>query len=359
VTTLGHAGHPASARGTRSCRRGRRALRLGALTVTTLLASTVSACASGAPGESIVLYSGQHAQLTDALVTAFVKQTAVHVRVRTNDGIVLADQILQEGSSTPADVYLTENSPELVILDQHHRLARLPSSILEQIPSRYDAPTGDWAGMALRISSLVYDPSQLSSSKLPTSILDLAEPQWKGKVVVAPTDSDFPPIVGAVIATYGATTAKNWLTGIKRNSQVLQNEESVVAAVNRGDAACGLVNQYYWYRLQLEVGQSRMRSSLYYFPHGNVGSIENISGAAVLAATSRRHAAESCLRFLVSPAAQRIIAASDDFEYPARADTPANHVLPPLSSISSTTLSVVALGNDQVAAKLIQQSGLV
>jgi iron(III) transport system substrate-binding protein len=213
--------------------------------------------------------------------------------------------------------------------------------------------------MALRISSLVYDPSQLSSSKLPTSILDLAEPQWKGKVVVAPTDSDFPPVVGAVIATYGATAARNWLAGIKRNAEVLQNEESVVAAVNRGDAACGLVNQYYWYRLRLEVGPSGMRSSLYYFPHGNVGSVENISGAAVLGATSHRHAAESFLQFLVGPAAQRIIAASDDFEYPARADTPANHVLPPLNSISPTTLSVVALGNDQVAAKLIQQSGLV
>lgn len=359
MTTLGRAVHPASARGQRSGRQRRRALRVGSLAVATLLAGTVSACASGAPGQSIVVYSGQHPQLTDALVAAFEKQTGIHVRVRTNDGIVLADQILQEGSSTPADVYLTENSPELVVLDQHHRLARLPSSILDQVPSRYNAPTGDWAGMALRISSLVYDPSQLSSSKLPTSILDLAEPQWKGKVVVAPTDSDFPPIVGAVIATYGATTAKNWLAGIRRNAQVLQNEESVVAAVNRGDAACGLVNQYYWYRLQLEVGQSRMRSSLYYFPHGNVGSVENISGAAVLIATSHRNAAESFLRFLVSPAAQRIIAASDDFEYPARAGTPANHALPHLGSISSTALSVVALGNDQMAARLIQQSGLV
>ena len=45
--------------------------------------------------------------------------------MRTNDGIVLADQLLQEGSSSPADVYLTENSPELVTLDEHGLLAKL------------------------------------------------------------------------------------------------------------------------------------------------------------------------------------------------------------------------------------------
>jgi iron(III) transport system substrate-binding protein len=339
--------------------RNRRALRLVVAMVGMVFVGTLAGCASGAGAESIVLYNGQHAQLTDALVAAFTKQTGISVRVRTNDGIVLADQILQEGPSSPADVFLTENSPELVVLDQHHRLARLPSSTLGQIPSRYDAPTGDWAGMALRVSSLVYDPSLLTSSQLPTSIIDLADPKWRGRVAVAPTDSDFPPIVGAVIAAYGAGTARRWLAGIKRNAQILQSEESVVAAVNRGDVAAGLVNQYYWFRLQLEIGASGIHSALYYFPSGNVGSIENISGAAVVAGTSHRNAAQAFVAFLVSPTGQRIIARSYDFEYPARPGVPANHLLPPLSSISSTSLSVVDLGNDQTAAKLIQQAGLV
>jgi iron(III) transport system substrate-binding protein len=56
-------------------------------------------------------------------LTAFEKQTGISVQVRTNDGIVLADQLLQEGRSSPADVYLTENSPELSTLDQHGRKA--------------------------------------------------------------------------------------------------------------------------------------------------------------------------------------------------------------------------------------------
>jgi iron(III) transport system substrate-binding protein len=335
----------------------RRLPMIAALALTVVLAG----CGSGAGGDnarSIVLYNGQHPQLTNELVTAFEKQTGISVQVRTNDGIVLADQLLQEGRSSPADVYLTENSPELSTLDQHGLLAKLPASTLKGLPSRDEPPSGDWAPVARRISGLAYDPAQVSTATLPRSILELAEPAWKGKVAIAPTDSDFPPLVGAVIAAYGSKSAESWLAGLKRNAQVFQSDEAVVAAVNRGDIATGVINSYYWYRLRLELGTGAMHSSVYYFPGHNVGSVENISGVAVLASSDRRRQANAFVDFLVSAAGQQILARSYDFEYPARPGVAPNPVLPPLSSISPATLGAVALGNDQAAAKLIQQSGL-
>ncbi len=313
----------------------------------------------GGSGRSIVLYNGQHSELTTALVAAFEKQTGISVQVRTNDAVVLADQLLQEGSASPADVYLSENSPELMTLAQHGFLARLPRSILDQVPARDDSPAGDWVGVAVRVSSLAFDPSLVARSQLPTSILDFAQPRWKGKIAIAPTDSDFPPLVGAVIATYGKAAAISWLAGLRRNAQVYQDEESVVAAVNRGDVSCGVINQYYWYRLEFELGKGAMRSQLYYFPRHNIGSITNISGAAVLLSSTHRTDAERFLSFLVSGPAQRIIAASTDFEYPARPGIAANGALPALASIAHTSLSVAAIGNDQQAAQLIQQAGLL
>ena len=147
-----------------------------------------------------MLYNGQHPQLTDELVTAFEKQTGISVQVRTNDGIVLANQLLQEGRSSPADVYLTENSPELSTLDQHGLLAKLPATTLKQVPGQDEPPSGDWAPVARRVSGLAHDPARVPPATLPRSILELAQPAWKGKVAIAPTDSDFPPLVGAVIA---------------------------------------------------------------------------------------------------------------------------------------------------------------
>jgi iron(III) transport system substrate-binding protein len=312
----------------------------------------------GSNGKSIVVYNGQHPELTQALVAGFEKQTGIKVNMRTNDSVVLADQLLSEGTHTPADVFISENSPEMMMLEQHGFLAKLDPSTLTQIPAKDDSPTGQWVGMALRVSSLVYDPALIRAAQLPKSVLDLAKPEWKGKIGIAPTDSDFPPLVGAVIAKDGEAAAATWLAGLKRNGELYQDDEAVVAAVNRGDVATGIINQYYWYRLRLEVGKSSIHSALHYFPNGDVGSITNISGAAVIATSKHQDTAQEFVKFLVSRAAQEIISTGDDFEYPARPGVAPNSQLPPLSAIAHATLSASVLGNDEEASKLLQKSGL-
>ena len=336
----------------------------GALAAASLLAACGGASAAGTSdsaggaGTTITLYNGQHEQLTDAIVSAFEKQTGIHVTVRSDDGIVLADQILQEGSHSPADVYLTENSPELMLLTERNLLTKLPASITSQIPSQYNSPTGNWVGISVRVSALAYNPSKISTSQLPASILDLAKPQWKGKVAIAPTDSDFVPLVGGVIATYGQQAALNWLQGLKANAASVADDETVVADVNKGQDAVGIINQYYWYRLKLELGAGSTHSQLYYFPNKNVGGLENISGAAVLASSSHKAAAEKFVSFLVSAQAEKILAAGDTYEYPIRSGVAANSVLTPLSQVNPAVLSVVSLGDDLPAAALLQQAGL-
>ena len=330
---------------------------LSALLALALLLA-LAGCGGSTDSRSILLYNGQHPQVSTELVAAFEKQTHIKVEVRTNDGIVLADQLLQEGSSSPADVYLTENSPELEALEEHGLLAKLDPATLAQVPSRYQSASGEWAGMALRISALAYDSSLIPAGRLPKSLLELAEPGWKGKVALAPTDSDFVPLVGAVVATYGKQAAVNWLSGLKRNGSLYQSDESVVAAVNKGDVAVGIINHYYWYRLRLEVGASGMHSGLYFFPNHNVGSLENISGAAVLKSSKHPQEAQEFVKFLLSPTGQEILAHRYDFEYPLRPGIKPNPQITPLTKIAPAELSPTVLGNDQQASQLIQESGL-
>lgn len=318
-----------------------------------VVAVALLAGCGGGGGRSLLVYNGQHLELTRSLAASFKQATGINVNLRTNDGVVLADQILQEGHSSPADVYLTENSPELVELAEHGLLARLPPSVLSQVPAGDRAGDGTWVGVALRVSSLVYNGKLVPRSQLPRSILDLAQPSWKGKVAIAPIDSDFPPVVGAVIATEGAAGAARWLAGLKRNANVYQTEEAVVAAVNHGDVASGIINQYYWFRLRREVGDSGMHSALYYFPTGDPGSIVNVSGVAVLASTHRQREAERFVAFLVSRTGQRLIAQGDDFEYPVRPGVSANVALPAFGSIAHTSLQAARLGDDRKAVQLI------
>ena len=321
-----------------------------------IVAALLTGC-GGSDADTITLYNGQHPQLTRALVAAFERKTGIHVRVRTGEPIVLVSQLLQEGSRSPADVFFAENSPELVVLDEQHLLAKLPTSITNQVPSKYNSPSGTWVGVALRLSAVVYNPSRISAAELPPRLLDLATPPWKGELAIAPTDPDFPPLVGGVIARYGSHAAESWLRGLKANAAVYADEEAVVAAVERGQEAVGVVNQYYWYRLRLEQGAANTDSKLYLFPNGDIGTLTNVSGAAILASSTKTTEAEAFVRFLVSAKGQRLLAAGDDFEYPARPGIAPNPALPPLAGIKPALLPMGVLGDDQQAASLIQQVG--
>jgi iron(III) transport system substrate-binding protein len=224
---------------------------IGALAACTALA--LSACGSSARGTTITLYNGQHEQTTAALVSAFEKQTGIKVNVRTGDEAELGNQILQEGSSSPADVFYTENTPVLEALRELGLLAPVASSTLAAVPSRYDSAQGDWVGVSARVSVLVYNTSQVKPAELPSSILELAEPRWKGRVGFAPSETDFQPLITAIVKLDGLATAERWLKGLQANSRTYPDNETVVAQVNNGESAVGLINHYYWFRLRAET----------------------------------------------------------------------------------------------------------
>src|ERR1700743_1011604 len=87
-------------------------------TATPAAAGSPSAAGGSVKGQTVTLYNGQHEQTTDALVKAFEQQTGVTVKVRNDDEDVLAQQLEQEGSHSPADVFFTENTPPLARLDE-------------------------------------------------------------------------------------------------------------------------------------------------------------------------------------------------------------------------------------------------
>ena len=78
--------------------------------------------------------------------------------------------------------------------------------------------------------------------------------------------------------------------------------------MNRGQVAFGVINQYYWYRLQAEIGASAMHSQIAYFAPRDPGYVIDVSGAAVLKSSKHQAAAQKFLAFLVSKQGQEIIA---------------------------------------------------
>jgi iron(III) transport system substrate-binding protein len=338
---------------------------VGLMTVAGMLAA-VTACGAGAgggdaPANGLVLYNGQHEQTTQALVNAFEKQTGITVTVKSDDEDVLAEQIMQEGSRSPADVFYTENSPALMKLAEQHLLAPVQQSTLAAVPAGDSSPNGNWVGVSGRVSVLVYNTSQLKPSQLPSSVMDLASPKWAGKLGIAPGETDFQPVITSIADTYGRAAALTWLDRVKANagSHQYPDNETLTSEVNSGQVEIGLINHYYWYRLRAEIGAGAMHSALHYLANSDPGYVLDVSGAAVLASSTHKSAAQKFLAFLVSAQGQRIIASGDSFEYPLRPGVAAHAGLPPLSSLHPDQADTVArLGDGSLALTLLQQAQL-
>ncbi|MBO0729852.1 MAG: extracellular solute-binding protein [Acidimicrobiaceae bacterium] len=320
--------------------------------------TTGSTAAGGA--HTITLYNGQHQQTTQALVAAFERQTGIAVKERDGDEDALAEQIEQEGSGSPADVIYTENSLALQNLDSHGLLAPVSPSTLSVTPSQYNSPNGNWVGVSARVSALVYNTGKASASQMPTSVMDLANPKWKGKLALAPTETDFLPIISSIAKAKGKAAALSWLNAVKANasSHIYPDNETVTADVNAGQAELGLINGYYWFRLRAEIGSKKIHSALAFFAPRDPGYVVDVSGAGLLKSSKHQADAQKFLAFLVSKQGQQILAHSDSFEYPLTPGVAPAPGLQPFAQLQPAPISVADLGDGSEALQLLQEAQL-
>jgi iron(III) transport system substrate-binding protein len=339
--------------------RGGEPKRLG-ITASAVLALALGAEASSARAVTLTLYAAQHEQTVDLLTKAFTKETGVEVKVKNGEAPELASELVKEGASSPADVFFTENSPELELLSERGLLAKVAPATLTSVPAADSGPNGDWVGVLARENVLAYNTGMVKEADLPASLLDLAKPEWKGKVAIGPTDADFLPLVGAVAALKGRGAALEWLKGLRENAAVFDDEEGVVAAVERGAAATGIINNYYWARLRMETGADKMKSGIHHFAGGDVGGLVNVSGAAVLKSSRNQAAAQKFLAYLVSKPAQELVSHLDiTFEYPLASGVAANPALKPMAELSPPSITIKQIGDDRDAAQLLREAGLI
>ena len=160
-----------------------------AITVLAAVACVLAGCGSSPPGssgQSITLYNGQHEQTTDSLVEGFEKQTGIKVNVRDDDEDTLADEIVTEGSRSPADVIYTENSPALEYLaEQGAARPGRPARRSRRRPSKYNSPQGDWVGVSARVSVLIYNPQPDQRQRTADArCWQLADPEVQGQARV-------------------------------------------------------------------------------------------------------------------------------------------------------------------------------
>lgn len=316
--------------------------------------------AAQAEPPTLTLYNGQHKDATAALIQAFEAQSDIRVVARNGSSNELAHQVREEGARSPADLIYTEETTPLIMLAKAGLLATLDAQTLAAVPADYRDGAGHWVGVLARSRVVVFNPALIPEADLPASVLDLGDPEWHGKFAFVPTSGAFQAQLSATIKLKGEAAADRWLKGLKANGKVYRKNALVLDAVERGDIAFGLINNYYWDRLAREKGKANLASRLHFFGSGDMGDMLTVAGMAVLASSRHPEAAEEFIRFALSPAGQQILTDRSG-QYPLNAATEAHPDLKPFAELRPPqgTLDLGEYGDGSAAVKLLQANGLL
>lgn len=333
-----------------------------AAVVATLLAVTLAGCgeSGGAGGkDALTVYTDQHAELIQALTQAYTKKTGVEFNIQ-NDATV--GQVEAEGKASPADVFLSEDPGPAAQLAKAGLLVKLPGDVLGNVRPGLSSHQGLWVAYAARSRVLYYNPTLIAEKDLPKTLLDITEPQYKGKFAYAPSGG-FVGTVQYLISTIGKDRTKAFLEKIKANGINEQSNGNVRDTVEAGQHAMGVSNHYYWWVKAAEVGgPSHMTSKIYHFPGVDPGNLILSSGAGILKTSRHRQEATAFLKWLTSAqGGQQIIARNDpevnEGQYPV-APGVSSALVGDLSEVKSPKYDMDIFGNWGEAEQMLKTLGM-
>lgn len=308
--------------------------------------------------EPLVVYNAQHVSLTQAWADGFTKETGIKVILRNGGDSELGNQLVQEGTASNADVFLTENSPAMALVDTAGLFAPLDPATLAQVPASYRPEHGRWIGVAARTTVFVYNKKKFTPEQLPKSMMDLASPSWKGRWAASPAGADFQAIVSAMLELKGEPATAAWLKAMKENATPYKGNSVVLKAVNAGQIDGGIIYHYYRFGDQAKTGENSNNTALYYFRNEDPGAFVSISGGGVLANSKRPAQAQAFVKWVTGKAGQEILRTGDSYEYAVGTGAASNSKLVPLAELQSPKVEPSKLNSKKVS-DLMTQAGLL
>ena len=339
----------------------RRLLAASALSLSVL----VSGCASETTSEpsasgtadsntgSITLYSGRSEELIAPLLESFTTETGIEVNVRYGESSEMAATILEEGDNTKADVFFSQDAGALGAVSGEARTYPLPEDVLNLVPAKYRAQDGSWVGVSGRARVLTYNPELVTD--LPKSVFDLADPGWKGRIAIAPTNASFQSFVTGMRVTQGEEATAEFLAAMKENAVLYEKNGQILDAVESGEVAAGLLNHYYWFEKAAEIGAESMKSKMNWFADGDAGNLVNVAGVSLLSDNPNALVFAS---WLLGETAQKYFL-EKTFEYSLTLDVSPDPALPKLSEINGPEIDLSNLSSLEQTLQLLTEAGLI
>ena len=305
----------------------------------------------------LTIYSGRReAQIDEVLRDIESYYDDFGIEVFYDDNEALLQRIDEEGAASPADILYTQDSGTLGMLKRMDRTVELTDDVIKTVPEHWRDPDGTWTGLSGRTRCVAYNTDRWSPDELPDDIFAYPDDErFEGEMGWRVDSGSFRAFVQAMIIEHGESTTRAFLQGMLDAG--IQNNEggsTTPQAIAAGEISVGFVNQYYVGRL---VAQDPDLPISVTFTDGDVGSLFNVSGAAVLDTSDRTDLARDFIRHLLGTESQEFFVETNS-EYAVIEGVEYVGELPGLDELDPPAFDLNELAEIEPAIALLQDVGI-
>ena len=269
--------------------------------------------------DPIIVYSSRKQHLIEPVFVEFTQQTGIKVEYTTDKAGALIQRIKTEGQNTPADLLITVDAGNLGYAASEGLFQTINSSVINDTVAPHLRDEQDlWTGLSLRARTIVYSTERVKQDDLST-YQALGESQWKGRLCLRTSKKVYnQSLVAMLIAEQGEVKAEQTVAAWIANLAIdpTSNDTKVMQAIEAGQCDVGIVNTYYFGRLE---AKNPDLSLALFWPNQSVaeksGVHVNVSGAGILKHSNNPDQARRLLEWLASEQAQTLFAGLNK-EYP-------------------------------------------
>lgn len=314
----------------------------------------------GATAETapLTVYSARNEQLIGPILAQFTEQTGITTALVTADAGPLLERLKAEGDNTPADILITVDAGNLWQAAAADLLLPLDSAPLRtNVPAHLRDPDNRWFGLSIRARTLVHHTGRAPADTL-GSYVDLADPRFKGRLCLRTSRKVYnQSLVGMLIAEYGEerteTIVRGWVANLA--APPFPNDTAVMEAIQAGLCDVGIVNTYYFGRLQRAATDPAL--ALYWPDQDGSGVHVNVAGAGVVRGSDQPGRAQALIEWLSAPEAQSQFAGIN-LEYPVHPDVDPVAEVARWGTFRQNLINVSEAGERQPqAVKLMDRAG--
>ncbi len=309
--------------------------------------------------QSVNLYTDRHYEADQKIFDAFTKETGINVNVVSAKSDEILERLIREGENTQADLLYTTDAGRLGLAKSKGMLSPVTSDKLtKNIPANLRDVDNEWFGLTVRARVLVYSKDRVNPKDLST-YEDLANPKWKGKVLVRPSSNIYnQSLVASFLELKGEADTKKWAEGLVDNMarEPKGNDRDQATAVAAGTGDIAIMNTYYIGLMLNSANPEEVEVAKkvgVFFPNQQTtGTHVNVSGAGVTKHAKNEENAIKLLEYLSEVDAQKLLADSN-YEYPANEAVEPAELLKSWGEFKRQDVNLSKLGENNARAVIL------